>query len=82
MTTASASSDATALRFGLERSYPTCVPLGAAQICDLRDAVEPFEYSAMYGDTWDRVIDSNASKIVARTAARYLDVLGASETTA
>jgi len=53
---------------------PTSVPR--------RDAIEPFEYSAMYGYTWDRVIASNASKIVAQTAARYLDVLGASEATA
>jgi hypothetical protein len=60
------------------RSYPTYVPLNAAQVRHLRDMVDPFNYGALYGYAWDRVVAGDASRIVAQTAARYLKVLGAS----
>jgi hypothetical protein len=57
------------------RSYPTYVPLTAPQVGHLRDAVAPFAYDVLYGAWSNRVVPSNGSAIVARTAQRYLDIL-------
>lgn len=57
------------------RSYPTYVPLNKAQVRFLRDAVEPLKYTKIYGAWWDRVIEHDGPKAVARAVGRYLDAV-------
>jgi hypothetical protein len=57
------------------RSYPTFVPLRAAQVRHIQSILEPFAFDAIYGAWWDRVIDLDGATIVARTAQQYLEIL-------
>lgn len=54
------------------RSYPNYVPLSAAMVKRIVQAVEPFEYDRVYGAFWDTVIDRDGKAAVARSAERYL----------
>jgi glyoxylase-like metal-dependent hydrolase (beta-lactamase superfamily II) len=54
------------------RSYPNYVPLSAASVNRIVQAVEPFEYEKIYGAFWDTVIGSDGKAAVARSAERYL----------
>jgi hypothetical protein len=54
------------------RSYPNYVPLSAAAVERIVQAVEPFEYERVYGAFWDTVIDRDGKAAVARSAERYL----------
>lgn len=56
---------------GFMWSYPNLIPLPESAVGDIAAAVEPFEYEAIYGAWWDRVIPSGGKEIVRRSAARY-----------
>jgi hypothetical protein len=53
-------------------SYPNYVPLSAASVDRIVQAVEPFEYEKAYGAFWDAVIVQDGKAAVARSAERYL----------
>lgn len=53
-------------------SYPNYVPLPAASVERIVQAVEPFEYEKVFGAFWDTVIDRDGKAAVARSAERYL----------
>jgi hypothetical protein len=52
-------------------SYPNHIPLSAAVVEQIVQAVGPFEYDRVYGAFWDTVIDHNGKAAVARSADRY-----------
>jgi hypothetical protein len=52
-------------------SYPNLVPLPEAEVERIGAAVEPFEYDAIYGAWWGRLIPSGAKDVVRRSVARY-----------
>ena len=52
-------------------SYPNLVPLPESEVRRIGAAVEPFEYEAIYGAWWDRVIPSDGPEVVRRSVERY-----------
>lgn len=52
-------------------SYPNYIPLSAAQVQRIVEAVKPFSYDRIYGAFWDMVIPSDGPAVVARSAERY-----------
>jgi hypothetical protein len=52
-------------------SYPNLIPLPESAVADIAASVEQFEYDAIYGAWWDRVIPTAAKEIVMRSAERY-----------
>jgi glyoxylase-like metal-dependent hydrolase (beta-lactamase superfamily II) len=57
-------------------SYPNYIPLPAAAIERIAQAVEPFEYDRVYGAFWDLVIERDGKAVVKRSAERYLRAIG------
>jgi hypothetical protein len=60
---------------GFMWSYPNLVPLPDAEVQRIAAAVEPFDFDAIYGAWWGRVIPSAAKDVVRRSAARYTRAL-------
>ena len=56
-------------------SYPNQIPLSAAKIRHIEQAIAPFPYERIYGAFWDAVILADGKAIVARSAARYLKAI-------
>jgi hypothetical protein len=52
-------------------SYPNYVPLSAAAVERIVEAVEPCGYERVYGAFWDSVIGRDGKAAVARSAERY-----------
>src|SRR6266446_9263614 len=59
------------------RSYPNLIPLGAAAINRILEALEPFSFDHIYGGWWQANVLSDAKGAVARSAERYLHAIGA-----
>lgn len=53
------------------RSYPNLIPLDAARVARIVDAVRPLRFDRIYGAWWDRVIDRDARQSLERSAERY-----------
>jgi glyoxylase-like metal-dependent hydrolase (beta-lactamase superfamily II) len=56
-------------------SYPNLIPLAAPAVQAVADAVQPYRYDRIYGAWWDRVIEGNATAVVAESVARYLSAI-------
>jgi len=56
-------------------SYPNLIPLPAAAVKRIIQAVEPFAYERLYGIWFDRIVASDAKGAVARSAARYIQAI-------
>jgi hypothetical protein len=54
------------------RSYPNLIPLGAAAIARILNAIEPFSFDRIYGAWWKANILSRAEAAVTRSANRYV----------
>ena len=52
-------------------SYPNLVPLPEKDVQHIGAAVEPFEYDAIYGAWWGRLIPTGAKDVVRRSVERY-----------
>lgn len=57
-------------------SYPNYIPLSAAQVQRIAQAVEPFDFERIYGAFWDLVIEQDARAVVTRSVDRYLSAIG------
>jgi hypothetical protein len=57
---------------GFMRSYPNFIPLGEKAVRAVAATLEPYEYDAIYGAFWDRVIMANGSKVMADSVARHI----------
>ena len=60
-------------------SYPNYIPLDAASVQRIADAVAPFPYETLYGAWWDRYVARDAKQVVARSVARYIDRLAGNQ---
>jgi hypothetical protein len=56
---------------GFMWSYPNLVPLPEAAVREIGAAVEPFEYEAIYGAWWGRLIPRGGPDVVRRSVERY-----------
>ena len=56
---------------GFMWSYPNLVPLPEIAVRGIAAAVGPFDYEAIYGAWWDRLIPSGAKDVVRRSVERY-----------
>ena len=56
---------------GFMWSYPNLVPLPERDVQAIGAAVEPFEYDAIYGAWWDRLIPTGGPDVVRRSVERY-----------
>jgi glyoxylase-like metal-dependent hydrolase (beta-lactamase superfamily II) len=59
------------------RSYPNLIPLGAAVISRIADAIEPFSFEQIYGGWWEANVLSDAKGAIARSAQRYVRAISA-----
>ncbi len=59
------------------RSYPNLIPLGAAAINRILEALEPFSFEQIYGGWWKANVLSDAKAAVTRSAQRYLRAISA-----
>jgi hypothetical protein len=57
-------------------SYPNLIPLPAATVRRIADAVAPYAFDRLYGAWWGRVVWTDARAAVERSAARYIAALG------
>ena len=62
---------------GFMWSYPNLVPLPAASVRAIADALEPYAFEALYGAWWGTVIAAEGKAIVRRSADRYARALEA-----
>jgi hypothetical protein len=56
-------------------SYPNMIPLNAAAVAHIVQAVEPFDYDRIYGGWWDSIVESDARAVVKRSAERYVKAI-------
>jgi len=56
-------------------SYPDLIPLPAAKVRRIVDAVEPYEYDRVYGAWWGRDVKRDAKGAVRRSAERYISAI-------
>jgi hypothetical protein len=54
------------------RSYPNFIPLSAREVQGIASALEPFAFEVIYGHYFDRVIASDAKRVLAASVTRYL----------
>lgn len=57
-------------------SYPNFIPLPAAAVRRIAEAVEPLVFDRIYGGWFERMVPARAKAILARSAARYLKAIG------
>ena len=60
-------------------SYPNLIPLPAATVRGMVDALEPYPFDRIYGAFPGRQVMSGGAGVVARSAARYVELLGADQ---
>lgn len=53
-------------------SYPNLIPLPAATVQRIGDALEPYAFDSIYGSWWRRVITRDGSSVVRRSVDRYI----------
>lgn len=53
-------------------SYPNDIPLNAAEVRGIVDAVEPFAFDRVYSAWWDKVVPTDGKAAVERSAERYI----------
>lgn len=62
--------------FTFMRSYPNLIPLSANAVTAIGAALEPFAFDTVYGHFFDRIIPSDAKRILAASVKRYIDAIG------
>lgn len=56
-------------------SYPNFIPLPAAAVRRIVEAIEPFHFERIYGAFWGAVVSQDGKAAVHRSARRYCDAL-------
>jgi glyoxylase-like metal-dependent hydrolase (beta-lactamase superfamily II) len=56
-------------------SYPNLIPLPEAAVRRIVDALEPYDFDAIYGAWWGTLVRADAKAIVRRSAERYVAAL-------
>jgi len=52
-------------------SYPNLIPLPAAEVRRIAAALEPWFFERILGAWWERLVPSDGSEVVRRSAERY-----------
>jgi hypothetical protein len=52
-------------------SYPNLIPLPAAEVERIGEAVEPLAFDRIYGAWWERVLPGGGKDAVRRSVRRY-----------
>jgi hypothetical protein len=60
---------------GFMYSYPNLIPLPAAAVEAIRDALDPFAFEVIYGAWWDAVVREDGRGAVERSTGRYARAL-------
>jgi glyoxylase-like metal-dependent hydrolase (beta-lactamase superfamily II) len=60
---------------GFMYSYPNLIPLPEAAVRAIAEKLEPYEFDAIYGAWWDRIVRRDGTAIVQRSAERYARAL-------
>jgi hypothetical protein len=60
---------------GFMRSYPNFIPLGEKAVRAVAATVAPYQYDAIYGAFWDRVIPEHAKKAMGASVDRHIEWL-------
>ena len=58
--------------FSFMRSYPNFIPLSAREVEAIGKACAPFSFDTVYGHYFDRVITSDAKRVLEKSVDRYL----------
>jgi hypothetical protein len=56
-------------------SYPNLIPLNAATVREIADALVEWPFETIYGGWWERVIPSGAKQVMAASVAQYIDAV-------
>jgi hypothetical protein len=56
-------------------SYPNLIPLSAAKVTHIVDAVAPYAFDRIYGAWWETIVQAGAKDAVTNSAVRYLRML-------
>lgn len=56
---------------GVMHGFPNYIPVSAATVLKVAQAVEPFEFRRIYGQWWDAVIPDNGKEVIRRSVERY-----------
>ena len=56
-------------------SYPNFIPLSAAKVKRIANAVEPYPFDRIYGAWWNAIVRSDAKASVRRSAERYIKAI-------
>jgi glyoxylase-like metal-dependent hydrolase (beta-lactamase superfamily II) len=56
-------------------SYPNLIPLPEASIRTIVDALEPYEFHTIHGAWWGTLVGAHGSRVVRRSADRYVRAL-------
>lgn len=56
-------------------SYPNYIPLSAAKVSHIVDAVAPYQFDRIYGAWWDAIVQTNAKASVQKSAERYVKAI-------
>ena len=57
---------------GFMYSYPNLIPLPETEVRAIADALAPYPFERIYGAWWNRIVRSDGSGVVARSAERYV----------
>ena len=57
-------------------SYPNLIPLPAAAVQRIADALEPYAFETIQGAWWGTTVRRDAKEVVRRSAARYVEAVG------
>ncbi|HWX47896.1 MAG TPA: MBL fold metallo-hydrolase [Roseomonas sp.] len=57
---------------GLMRSYPNLIPLGEAAVRRMGETIETWDFDAVYGAFWGRVIPQGGKQAVAESVGRHI----------
>jgi len=60
-------------------SYPNMMPLSAAMVRRIADTLAPWGYQRVYGGFPGRQVMAGGTQVVERSAARYIELLGAGQ---
>ncbi len=56
-------------------SYPNYIPLSAAKVQHVVDAVAPYKFDRIYGAWWDAIVQTDAKASVQKSAERYIKAI-------
>jgi hypothetical protein len=56
-------------------SYPNVIPLPAAEVRRISDAITPYAFDRLYGGWFERIVSADAHTAVLRSADRYITAL-------